>query len=153
MTRLPHVDYHLDLANTPWRVRSLHLTEQLDAPFTADLHLLTTVSLAPSDLLLAPATITIRRGDTTRTFRGEVTRARVVHDDSTSSCAAWVRIEPTFARLGRSRRYRIHQDRSTTAIVSELFAQIPGLTLRDDVREPLPPRDFCVQYHGVWFSV
>ncbi len=139
--------------NQTRRVRHVHLREALDTPFDADLHLLTTVSLAPSDLLLAPATLTIRRGDTTRTFRGEVTRARVVHDDSTSSCAAWVRIEPTFARLGRSRRYRIHQDRSTTAIVSELFAQIPGLTLRDDVREPLPPRDFCVQYHGVWFSV
>ncbi len=76
-TRLPHVDYHLDLANLPWRVRSVHLTEQLDAPFTADLHLLTTTSITPSDLLLTPATITFRRGNTTRTFRGEVTRARV----------------------------------------------------------------------------
>jgi hypothetical protein len=80
--RLPHVDYHLDLANTPWRVRSVHLTEQVDAPFDAALHLLTTVAVAPSDLLLAPATITIRRGDTTRTFRGEVTRARVVEGDA-----------------------------------------------------------------------
>lgn len=119
-TRIPHVEYRSECANLPWRVRHIHLRETLDTPFDAALHLLTEAQTTTAELVGADATLRFTRGDSTWTFRGEITRAVVRARNGTT---ALVRLDSPLVRLDRDQHDRILHVLTPLDIARELVAK------------------------------
>lgn len=149
-TRIPHVEYRFEAASLVWRVRHVRLREALDTPFDGSLQLLCDADISTAELVGADATLTITRGDTSRTFRGEITRADV--RAGSQGTVAFVRFESPLARLDRGHHHRIFQGVTPLEIVRELVAQVGPLgdgvaiAVATDAAGPTSPREYCVQY-------
>jgi type VI secretion system secreted protein VgrG len=142
--RIEHVHYGFECGPASWRVRGLVLEERLDAPFRGELRLVADRVLSAADLLASRATLSISRGDSTRTFRGQITYAELMQ--GTDHTAATVCFEPAIASLARGQRYRVFQGRTTLQIVEDVVAVVPALRVETVLSTKRPVRDYCTQY-------
>lgn len=134
-----------------WRLHRVHLVEALNAPYRAQVTLVSSdVSEDPRELRGRACTFTLERDAFVRTISGYVGRVAFTgpdHDAQRTECT--VEVVPALALLAQTRDTRIYQQQTVPAIIEEVF----GRTLAPYEREArlaldrtYPTREYAVQY-------